>query len=108
MKARNIVAEISVLPVGTGQPGVSEYVAACMSILNKQRKVVYKLTPMGTVLQGTLEDILVLTGRLHEVPFNKGALRVVTTLKIDDRRDKMLSMEGKLASVRKKVPTVKI
>jgi uncharacterized protein YqgV (UPF0045/DUF77 family) len=44
---------------------------------------------------------------MHEVPFGKGALRVVTTLKIDDRRDKVLSMEGKLTSVRKRMPSVK-
>ena len=38
---------------------------------------------------------------MHEVPFSKGALRVVTTLKIDERRDKVLTMEGKVESVLK-------
>jgi uncharacterized protein YqgV (UPF0045/DUF77 family) len=40
---------------------------------------------------------------MHEVPFRMGALRVLTTLRIDDRRDKPVTMEGKLAAVRKKL-----
>jgi uncharacterized protein YqgV (UPF0045/DUF77 family) len=36
------------------------------------------------------------------VPFEKGAGRVYTTIKIDDRRDKTATMESKLLSVREK------
>jgi uncharacterized protein (TIGR00106 family) len=107
MRTRKVVAEISVVPLGTASPGVSEYVAACMDLLNKQKSISYRLTPMGTILEGPLDEVLALTREMHEVPFKKGALRVATTLKIDDRRDKPLSMDGKLASVRKRVPSVK-
>ena len=40
---------------------------------------------------------------VHEVPFQAGALRVSTTVKIDERRDKELSMEGKVQAVREKL-----
>lgn len=106
MKERKVVAEISVVPIGTGSPSVSEYVAACVSVLEK-RKVSYRLTPMGTIMEGPLDQIMAVTAEMHEVPFLKGALRVVTTLKIDERRDKELSMEGKLGSVRKRMPSVR-
>jgi uncharacterized protein (TIGR00106 family) len=76
--------------------------------LDKRKSISYRLTPMGTIMEGPLDAILAVTRDMHEVPFNRGALRVVTTLKIDDRRDKVLSMEGKLASVRKRMPSVKI
>ena len=36
---------------------------------------------------------------MHEVPFQSGALRVGTTIRIDDRRDKELTMEGKVQAV---------
>jgi len=36
------------------------------------------------------------------VPFKSGALRVVTTIKIDDRRDKKTSAKGKVKAVLKK------
>jgi uncharacterized protein (TIGR00106 family) len=107
MKGRKVVAEITVVPLGTGSPGVSEYVAACMGVLEKNKKISYRLTPMGTILEGPLDEVLSVTREMHEVPFKKGALRVSTTLKIDDRRDKALSMEGKLKSVRRKAPSVK-
>jgi uncharacterized protein YqgV (UPF0045/DUF77 family) len=40
---------------------------------------------------------------MHEVPFTEGALRVSTLIKIDDRRDKDHSIEGKVRSVREKL-----
>ena len=45
---------------------------------------------------------------MHEVPFAKGAMRVITTLKIDDRCDKKLTMKGKLDAVKKLRPDVNI
>jgi len=40
---------------------------------------------------------------LHELPFQRGVKRVLTSLKIDDRRDKSLTMKGKVASVKRKL-----
>jgi uncharacterized protein (TIGR00106 family) len=108
VKGNVIVAEISVVPLGTGNASVSEYVAACIDVLEKETAVSYRLTPMGTILEGRLDDILAVAAKMHEVPFLKGAARVVTTLKIDDRRDKKLSMEGKLDSVKKRKPDVRL
>jgi uncharacterized protein (TIGR00106 family) len=105
-KERNIVAEISVVPLGTGSAGVSGYVAACMDVLAKSSGIKYRLTPMGTILEGPLELVLKVTRAMHEVPFTKGAVRVITTLKMDDRRDKALTMKGKLDSVKKLRPDV--
>ena len=108
MKERKVVAEISVVPLGTGRAGVSEYVAACIEVLNRKKGVIFQLTPMGTIVEGTLDEILDIVKEMHNVPFQKGALRVVTTLKIDDRCDKKMSMEGKLKSVRTILPSVKL
>jgi uncharacterized protein (TIGR00106 family) len=106
LSERIVVAEISVVPIGTGGASVSEYVAGCVEVLNK-RGISYRLTPMGTIMEGKLSDILSATAEMHQTPFAKGAVRVVTTLKIDDRCDKQLSMEGKLKSVRDRVPSVR-
>ena len=107
MNSKNVVAEVSVVPLGTGSTSVSDFVAACVDVLDKHKLISYLLTPMGTILEGPLDEVLQATREMHEVPFNRGAMRVVTTLKIDERRDKALSMEGKLASVRKKRPSVR-
>ncbi len=94
--------EISVVPLGTESPGVGKFVAECIKELKKMG-VKFQLTPMGTVVEGDLDTLLKVITRLHKVPFKMGALRVVTSVKIDDRRDKELSIEGKVKSVNDKL-----
>jgi uncharacterized protein (TIGR00106 family) len=106
MKKRNVVAEISVVPLGTGKASVSEYVAGCMDVLIGNKNVKHRLTPMATILEGPLYQVLKVTRAMHEVPFKKGALRVVTTLKIDERSDMKLTMQGKVNRVKKLRPKV--
>ena len=97
------VCSVTVVPVGTGSTSVSPYVARCHEILAGQQGVKYRLTPMSTVIEGDLETILAVVVRLHDVPFEKGAMRVLTTMMIDDRRDKELTMDGKVSSVEEKL-----
>lgn len=97
------VVEVSITPLGTGTPGVSGYVAGCLRVL-KDSGLRYQLTPMGTVLEGDLDEILAVIRRMHEHPFAAGALRVSTLIKIDDRRDRGAhGMEGKVRSVEEKM-----
>jgi uncharacterized protein (TIGR00106 family) len=96
------ILEISVVPIGTGGSSLSSYVADCIRILKKER-VRYELTAMGTNIEGDLKRLMALALRMHEVPFKKGALRVVTTLKIDDRRDRKGTLAGKKKAVQQKL-----
>ncbi|MGQ9645078.1 MAG: MTH1187 family thiamine-binding protein [Thermodesulfobacteriota bacterium] len=97
------ILEISVVPIGTGGTGLSHYVADCIKVLSKEKKVKYELTSMGTNIEGNLGDLIRVALRMHETPFKKGAARVLTTIKIDDRRDKKGTLEGKKKSVKKKL-----
>lgn len=97
-----VVAELVVVPLGTETPSLSEYVADVERVL-AGFKLKTMLTPMGTVLEGELDEVLRAVRTVHEVPFEKGAMRVSTSLKIDERRDKRLTMEGKVQSVRSKL-----
>ena len=49
------IAQVSVAPVGTGTTSLSEYVALALKVLDAQTSVKYRLTPMGTVLEGDLD-----------------------------------------------------
>ena len=40
---------------------------------------------------------------MHSASFKKGIKRVVTTIIIDDRRDKEVTMKSKVASVKKRL-----
>ncbi|MGZ3537785.1 MAG: MTH1187 family thiamine-binding protein, partial [Thermodesulfobacteriota bacterium] len=69
----------------------------------KKEKVRYELSPMGTNMEGDLKDLIRIALKMHHVPFGKGAQRVVTTLKIDDRRDKKGTLEGKKKAVQNRL-----
>lgn len=97
------ICSISVVPVGTGSTGISRYVARCHEELARLEGIAYRLTPMSTIVEGELDAILRAVARLHRVPFEEGAARVLTTVIIDDRADKPLTMDGKMGSVIEKL-----
>jgi uncharacterized protein (TIGR00106 family) len=103
---RQVVAEVSIIPIGTADAGISQFVAASLRVLEERKGLAYRLTPMGTIIEGPLDKVLEAICDMHEVPFSKGAERVVTSIKIDDRRDKPTTMDGKLESVRKLRPSI--
>jgi len=95
------VVEISVVPLGTGTPSVSAHVARAVRVLEDEEGLSYEPTPMGTIIEGELDRIMIAVRKMHESAFSSGVMRVVTTIRIDDRRDKDLTMRGKLESLRR-------
>ncbi|WP_353894197.1 MTH1187 family thiamine-binding protein [Proteinivorax hydrogeniformans] len=97
------IVEVTVVPLGTQTPSLSMYVAGTHKLLKSQDKVNYQLTPMGTILEGDLDECLSLIRKMHEVPFEADTARVSTQIRIDDRRDKESSMDKKINSVNEKL-----
>ncbi|MDD5189842.1 MAG: MTH1187 family thiamine-binding protein [Dehalococcoidales bacterium] len=95
----NVIAELKVIPLGTSSPGLSEYVKAVVAIVKKTPGIKYQVTPMATIIEGPLAKVLELAKQVHELPFQMGAQRVLTSLSIDDRRDKPITMESKVKAV---------
>jgi len=95
--------DISVVPVGTQSPSVSQYVAGAVRILQKEPGIKWELTAMNTIIEGDLDKLLALAYKMHRSAFDAGAKRVVTTIRIDERRDKPLTIEGKVKAVREKL-----
>jgi uncharacterized protein (TIGR00106 family) len=95
------VAIVSIVPVGTPDASLSSYVAQCVDIVEKSG-LAYELNPMGTVIEGDPKRILDVVLAMHESVFSDRIARVLTKVSLDDRRDKALTMKGKLESVRKK------
>lgn len=97
------IAEVTIIPVGTGTTSLSSYVAELQRVLQQQPNITYTLTSMSTIIEGSLDDIFIAIRAIHEAPFQSGAKRVSTSIKIDDRRDKESSSEQKLRSVMEKL-----
>lgn len=94
-----IVADVSVVPLGEGT-SVSAFVKKAVKALDGSGlKVMHG--PMSTSLEAeSLEELFAAVRKAHEAVIAAGARRVVTTVKIDDRRDKKHSMKSKMDAVR--------
>jgi uncharacterized protein (TIGR00106 family) len=97
--------EITVAPFGAGT-SLSVYVARAIKVLHNTPGIEYETNSMGTVVHGSVDQLLSLAGRMHQAVLDAGALRVSTTLRIDDRVDKDATSESKLASLNQKLKSL--
>jgi len=84
---RRVIAEVYITPLGTGDPSIRAYIRALRPVLEASG-LRYEQTALGTIVEVPLVRILELTRTLHEATFvaHTGAQRVVTHLRIDERR----------------------
>jgi uncharacterized protein (TIGR00106 family) len=59
------IAEVSVVPLGTKTPSVSQYVARAVRVLEREKGIKYELTAMGTIVEGDLDRILAVVRKMH-------------------------------------------
>lgn len=98
------IVQVTTFPMGTETPSVSKYVAAVQRVLREApENITFQMTPMATIIEGELPDILAVIQRMHEQSFQEGAMRVYTSITIDERRDKAASMAQKMKSVEEKL-----
>ena len=97
-----VIVEFSIAPVGVGE-SLSKYVAEAIKVLEAEG-VKYQLTPMCTIFEAdSVEDAFRIILKAHDAVFKAGARRVLTSIKIDDRRDIVRRMEDKVKSVLEKL-----
>ena len=94
--------QLTVIPLGTASPSVGDHVADIQKVLMTEG-VSFQLNDMGTVIEGEAADLLALAAKLHEVPFTRGAQRVMTQIVLDDRRDKKVSLGDKSAAITRRL-----
>jgi uncharacterized protein (TIGR00106 family) len=93
------IMEISVVPLGLGDPSVGDFIAEVVRYL-QQEGIPHELTDMGTLIHGHSARLLKVAQVLHELPFDRGVNRVLTHITIDDRRDKDVYLGDKVKSVK--------
>ncbi|MFD0966578.1 MTH1187 family thiamine-binding protein [Seminibacterium arietis] len=96
------VLELCVIPIGTDNTSVSDYIAKAIQVL-QHHNIEFELNAMGTVMQGDIDLLLKATREIQETIFNTGVKRVYSVIKIDDRRDRNVNMQDKVSSVEKKL-----
>ena len=65
--------------------------------------LLYRLNPMGTVLEGEWDEVFAAIKRCHEVVHAMGAPRISCSMRFGTRIDRAQSMEDKVESVETKL-----
>jgi|Deesub1362A_J573_1020465.scaffolds.fasta_scaffold00163_7 uncharacterized protein (TIGR00106 family) len=92
---------VSITPLGTGKTGLSEYIASAIRVLERYPDIQHDTNSMFTIMSGDKERIFQAIIEMQEAVFKKGAKRVSTLIKIDERRDKEVTPEDKIKSLKK-------
>jgi len=107
MSENTIHAEISVIPIGIRSEtttSMSKEIAAAFDAIQKIKGLKTMLTPMGTQIESSnFADILQAIEVAHQVVRTAGAKRIMSTIRIDERLDKSISLEEKVESVMEKI-----
>jgi len=90
--------ELHVIPIGTSTPSMGDYIAEVIRVC-REEGLKHRLTDMGTILEGEVDQLFQVARKLHEIPFRRGIQRVVTSLTVDDRRDKAVHLDDKVHAV---------
>ncbi|UCD14119.1 MAG: MTH1187 family thiamine-binding protein [Thermoplasmatales archaeon] len=93
-----IIAQLSIAPVGKSV-SLSRYVKIAIETLKKEN-IKFETNAMATVFEiEDLDTLFNIVQKAHTSVLASGVERVITELKIDDRRDKNATIKTKLKSV---------
>ncbi len=94
-----MLAEFSIVPLDKGV-SLSDYVSKIIDMVDESG-IDYRLTPMGTVVEGDWDEVMELIGDCHE-EMRKHSDRIETNIIIDDRKGAENRISGKIESVEEK------
>ena len=81
-----MLAELEIVPIGTQSPSLSTLLAEVATLID-QSGLDYRVGAMGTVVEGDWDRIMTLAKQCHQAVLHS-ADRVMTTIRIDDRKDR--------------------
>ena len=87
-----VLISFYIAPLGVG-PSISKYVSEVIRFL-KENNVKFMLTPESAIIEAKdVAEGLSIIAEAHERIMSLGVKRIVTVIKIDDRRDKPLTLD---------------
>ncbi|KAF5357989.1 hypothetical protein D9756_001472 [Leucocoprinus leucothites] len=84
------VADFCLIPIGTNEPSVAEYIAECQRVLEKSG-LTYKMHGYGTNLEGPWSQVSQAIHDCHAAVHAKGAPRIATDIRIGTRVDREIT-----------------
>jgi uncharacterized protein (TIGR00106 family) len=90
-----IIADFAVIPMGRGT-SASDYVRAVHEML-RESGIKHVAGPMSTTIEAQgFDDLSLVIENANKILAEMGVKRIITTLRIDYRLDKEISIESKL------------
>jgi uncharacterized protein (TIGR00106 family) len=93
-----VVVEFSIVPVGKGEE-LAGPVAKIVDLIDRSG-LPYRLTAMGTIVEGEWDDVFALVRECHR-RMRQEAGRVLTHIAVDDREGAKARIAGKVVDVEK-------
>ncbi len=91
-----VLAEFSMYPTDKGE-SVSKFVSQIIDHIDKSG-ITYKLTPMGTILEGSWDEVFGVISRCFKI-LESQSNRITTIIKVDYRKGDMSRMTSKIDKV---------
>src|SRR3954468_1227150 len=95
-----LLAEISMWPMDKGE-SVSPWVAKVLDVIDRSG-LPYQLGPLGTCIEGEWDAVMAVVKQCFDT-LAADSNRVAVTMKMDWRRGRSGSLQGKVASVEEKL-----
>jgi len=95
-----MIVEFSITPLGRGE-SLSEDVARVLDLVDRSG-LDYRLTPMGTIVEGEWDEVMALIRECHHLVLER-APRVATWIHIDDRKGAKGRISYKVKSVEERL-----
>lgn len=93
-----VMAEFSVVPLDKGE-SVGKWIAEVVKLVHESG-ISYQFTPMATIVEGELDEVMELISSCHQ-KMRESSDRVITNIKLDDRQGAESRLRGKVESVEK-------
>ena len=115
-------AEIGIIPIGsttiipneqrkeeetkpTIATSMSREIAIAFDAISQIKDVKATLTSMGTQIESdNIQNVLKAVEAAHQAVKELGVKRIISTIRIDERLDKVYSLEDRVKSVKEKLP----
>jgi uncharacterized protein (TIGR00106 family) len=92
-----VVAELTVTPLIEGD--LKPYIDVAVDEIKKSG-VKYEVDALGTTIEGDLDTVLRVAGQAHQAVKNRGAERVMTELRIDEKADGEVTIDREVQGYR--------
>jgi len=95
-----MLAELSIVPLGVGEH-LSAPLAEVLDIVDRSG-VRYKLTPSGTCLEGTWDEVMGVVRACHD-QMRRRSTHVMTTIRIEDEQGEDNKLVRNITSIEEKL-----